>query len=335
MLTYQVRQRTFKAENSLTFPNSVSVCFRFKPNTAFGNHGADGRTWKQSTPGRVVFNANTGRFRIEPQNSIEKLDVCIQHSNITFHLQANELTVTTTCESNAELTELIESIYYGFPFALSLKLKDPIVIDRVEGAVGDDHFAWELASWNLPILISTQNKQEELVASAWELHSFLAEHGNRRLVAAFRYLHNASRLLRAGHTPWEFLSESLLSFVKVLETLFPPTGDGATRDAVREGLNKLGYDAGEIEKYFIPAMLLRNEIDVGHVFLGIFTRKELTILHLYTELIEDKWFELIERVVEKVKTDEDFLASYGNEPANENAKRIVEAIDTALNSRGQ
>ena len=57
-------------------------------------------------------------------------------------------------------------------------------------------------------------------------------------------------------------------------------------DAARGGLEKLGYSGEEIEREFLPAMALRNEIDVGHVDLSIYTRRQLNALHRYTEVAE-------------------------------------------------
>ena len=59
---------------------------------------------------------------------------------------------------------------------------------------------------------------------------------------------------RAG----EFLPEVVLNLAKVLEVLFPPGGDGRTRDAVRQNLSQLGFSELEIEADYIPAMALRN-----------------------------------------------------------------------------
>jgi hypothetical protein len=277
-----------------------------------------------------MFNANTGHFRIEPKSSLDELDVTYEHSNTIFRLVANQLTLTSRCTSNRELTELIESVYYVFPFVLSLCLQEPVVVDRVDGRVGSEPFAWELKSWQAPILISNQEKQEKRVIEAWDLMAFLSGFRNMRIVGALKYFYAACRLSRIGHTPWEFMGEILLNFCKVLEVLFPPTGNGMSRDAARDGLSKLGYSSAEIEGCFIPVMLLRNKIDVGHVFLGLFTRPELTALHSYTEVIERKWLNMLERVVERVQTDSAFLEGYRVSAADHEAKAIVSSIKKFL-----
>jgi hypothetical protein len=335
MLTYQVRERTFRVQRDLEFPNDVELRFVFQPNTAFGNSGASDRTWKQSTPGSVIFNANTGHFRIEPTNELDELDITIEHSNMVFRLAANQLTLSSRCSSNRELTELLESVYYVFPLVLSLCLQEPVVVDRVDGRVGPEPIAWELKSWQVPILISNQEKQDQRVIEAWDLTAFLSSFGNMRVVGALKYFHAACRLSRVGQTPWEFMGEILLNVCKVLEVLFPPYGDGMSRQAARIGLSRLGYSSAEIERYFIPVMLLRNNIDVGHVFLGLFTRPELTALHSYTEVIERKWLDMLERVLQRVRADGTFLERYEVSSADREAKAIVSTIKQVLEQKPQ
>ena len=184
MLMYQVRERTFRVQRNLEFPNNIELKFVFRPDAAFGNAGADGRTWRQSTPGRVVFSANTGHFKIDPKNLLEELDVACEHTNVVFRLSANRLSLTTYCGSNRELTQLIESVYYVFPYVLGFCFRDPVVIDRVEGLVGSEPFAWELASLEVPIVISNQSQQEQRVVKAWDLLTLLSSLDNMRVVGA-------------------------------------------------------------------------------------------------------------------------------------------------------
>ncbi len=332
MFTYNVRPRVFRISDgaALAFPSDVEVKFEFHPDTAFGNKGAAGRTWRQSTAGGTVFNANTGHFLIKPEQTLDALEVVFEHSNMRLALSGNVLTVATRSESNQELTELIESMYYVFPLVLSLQLRDPVVIDRVSGTVGNIPVAWELAEWRANILITNQDTQERRVVRAWELIDFLSKLGNRRVVTALCYFHTASRLRRAGHSPWEFMGEILLNLSKVLEVLFPPSADGKTREEARNGLTALGYSAEEIEAHFIPVMLLRNEIDAGHVHLGLFTRGELATLHSYTAAMEDKWQEMLDRLLTHLQAGKMTLIPYGVTAARKGAKDIVAQIASNL-----
>ena len=111
-------------------------------------------------------------------------------------------------------------------------------------------------------------------------------------------------MARCGATPGEFLAEVLLNLAKALEVLFPPKGDGRVRDAVRAGLLTLGYSEENIEADYIPVMALRNELDVGHVELGLLARDHLEVLHAYTERVEKPFRDLLKTLLDKVEANE-------------------------------
>src|SRR5260221_635501 len=125
--------------------------------------------------------------------------------------------------------------------------------------------------------------RQQRLATAWERLPLVGDLANRRLLAALHYFHVAVRLNRAGSTSGEFMAEVMLNLAKTMEVLFPPSGDGKNRDAARRGLRDLGYEDSEIESDFLPAMALRNEVDVAHVDLSLFTSSPLQHVHAYTE----------------------------------------------------
>lgn len=325
MFTYQIRERIFRVDADLSFPNDVVINIFFHKNTAFGNAGSEGRTWNKSTPGGVIFNANTGQFSIDPKNCIDSLDVTIKHSNILFSLKGNELQISTKCNSNSELTALLDSLYYVFPYVLSHTFRDTITVERVNGSVGGNEFRWELNALHIPIVISSQEKQEESVVKAWQYMAMLSSLNNRRIIAALKFYYTACRLARVGNSPWEFMSEIILNLCKALESLFPDS-----RETVREGLTKLDYSKDEIEEFFIPIMLLRSKIDSGHVFLSLFTREELNTLHAFTELAEQKWQEMLERLFLKLENKTIEIEEHEVSSADKEAKGIVSTIQAAL-----
>jgi hypothetical protein len=328
MNTYQIRERVFRVDADLVFPNDVAINIVFHENTAFGNIGAPGRTWKRATPGGVIWDSNTGHFRIDPESTIEPLDVTIENSNMIFCLKGNELKIETHSETNGKLTSLLESLYYVFPFVLGLVFRDTVTIERVSGSVGEQNFRWELTTTNIPIVISEMEQQESSVIQAWDYMSMLSKLDNRRVIAALKYYHTACRLARVGNSPWEFMSEIVLNLCKVLESLFP-----ASRDSVREGLLKLNYTSEEIEKYFIPIMLLRSKVDSGHVFLSLFTRSELNSLHSFTEIAESKWHEMLERLFLQLQGREITITEYEADSADTEAKGIIETMRETMEGR--
>ena len=273
MLTYQVHPRIFRHEpgEQLRFPAQCEVRFHFQPPQPFGTQPSGGRTAVRAVPATAMFNTMTGQHQIESKEPLSPLDVTIEEATRTLRLAGTVLTISERFESLKEMGEFIESVYFVLPILLNLPFADPPYIESVDGKVGTSNFRWELAEWQGEFLTTTQQQQEERFAKAWERMRVIAEPHRRRLAAGLHYFHVACRLAREGCTAGEFVAEVLLNLAKTLEVLFPPNGDGHTRDAVRTGLRTLGLSDNQIEYDFIPAMALRNEIDVGHVELGLFT----------------------------------------------------------------
>ncbi len=158
----------------------------------------------------------------------------------------------------------------------------------------------------------------------------MAEPGRRRLIAGIHYFHMACRLAREGCTPGEFVAEVLLNLAKTLEVLFPPSGDGRTRDAVRNGLSYLGLSKEQIERDFIPAISLRNEIDVGHVELALFTMDQLKTIHAYAERAEFAFRGMLETLLERVEAGEVQVAPYELSGPDQEAVKVIERLRQAL-----
>lgn len=209
---------------------------------------------------------------------------------------------------------------------LNITFGDPPYVERVDGNVGSNPFRWELSNWDMRFQITSQDKQESDVAKAWSRIDILSAPHRLRLIAGLHYFYVACRLAQQGTTAGEFVAEVLLNFAKTLEVLFPPDGDGNTRDAVRKVLRQLGYTDAQIEGDFIPAMALRNEIDVGHVELGRFKMEHLKVIHAYTERAESAFHKLFERLMLKIESKEFDVASYTVGPVRSEALAIVERI---------
>lgn len=321
----------FRIENgeSFSFPNSAEILIVLGPSQPFGVEAGGGRTAVRAVAATANFNANTGEHTIDSHTPLSPLDLTIHEPNRRLELRGNQLRVIVErVESNRELTELIESIYYGLPILLNVEFADPPVIERIRGNVGESLFRWELADWRFEFHTTTQEEQERKVARSWERFGLLSSPGNRRLIGALHYFYKASRLRNAGHSPWEFTAEIILNLSKSLEILFPPSGDGQPRDAVRNGLTALGYSSGAIERNFIPAMALRNEIDVGHVDLSLYTRTQLQTLHRYTEMAEDVLREMLERTMTRMANGETTLEPHDARSVGARARRIIERLES-------
>lgn len=331
MLTYQVRPRVLRIPDGcrLEFPAEVEVSLYLKPLQPFGMAPGGGLTAVRCTGARVLFDANTGQHSIESRLPLAPLDVRIIEPNRRTTLEGNRVTVRERCESNRGLTQLLESLYFGLPLLLALEFADPPIVERVDGRVGAVPFRWELSEWQAAFVVTTQTQQEERFATAWNRFDIVSVPERRRLLAALHYFHIACRLRREACTPGEFLAESLLNLTKVLEVLYGPS-----RDNVRTSLAKLGYTTEQIERDFIPAMLLRNSVDVGHPMLGLLKPRQLETLQRYTDRAEGSFRELLQRIFRAIEDGRLEIASYGIDTIDAGTQRAIEALGQRLDELG-
>lgn len=329
MLTYQVRPRIYRhdKDKKFSFPNDVELIFHLQPLQPFGKEPGGGRTAVRAVEAKALFDANTGRHWIQSKNPLKPLEVIIEEPVRRIDMRGNELHMQARFESLSEMDKIVQSLFFAFPILLNIEFADPPFVERIAGTVGDVPFRWELDAWRMDYQITTQELQEKRIANSWERFNVLSNPNNRRIVAALHYFHVSCRLSRAGNFPWEFMSEVIINLCKVMEVLFPPTtSDGKTLDAVRAGLKELGYSDNDIELYFIPAMTLRSHIDSAHVDLSIFTRKQLRILHAYTESAENSFREMLKHLVTKTQEGHYIPARYGEPSRRREAEKIIERI---------
>lgn len=328
MFTYHVRPRTLRhePEKPLVFPAKCEIRFHFQPLQPFGREAGGGRTAVRAEAADALFNANTGEHMIESKAPLKLLEVIVKEATRTVRLNGNVLSVSEHVESDHELSEMIEGIYYVLPLLLNVPFADPPYIERVEGTVGVSPFRWELSYWRMVFRTTTQEAQESAAAQAWTRLNVLAPPDRRRLLAGLHYFHTACRLGRRGNIAGEFVAEVILNLAKTLEVLFPPGGDGRARDAARTALRQLGFKDDRIESDFIPAMALRNEIDIGHVELGLFTLDQLKIIHAFTERVEAAFRELFDRLLSRVESGEFVVAPYTATSARSETVATIERL---------
>jgi hypothetical protein len=302
MLTYQIRRRVFRHDTGaeLKCPADCVLRFHFEPTQSFGTLNA-GLTPARAKPARVRFHGTTGRHWVESGEPFGPLDVLIEETDPgkevsdppdrTIRLQGSTLEIRERFETLSAVEDFLTGLFFSLPALLSVGFNDPQIVTRVDGEIGGSWFRWELADWNMRFYPRTKDDQERGFATAWNRLSLVSGLGGRRLLAAIHYFHVAVRLDRAAASIGEFMAETLLNLAKALEALFPP----GTRDAIRSGLRQLGYDDNDIEKLFLPAVALRNRLDVGHVSLALFKREQLETIHAYTEVAEGAFREMLDR----------------------------------------
>ncbi|MEO1020725.1 MAG: hypothetical protein AAFY56_24065, partial [Pseudomonadota bacterium] len=252
-----------------------------------------------------------------------------------MELNGSVLTVSKEIATFYDLEGLVESIAYVLPALVNISYYDPPYVERVDGVIGGEKFRWEMRDWKMQFGVSTQGDQEEKFIKAWERIDVLAVETRQRLAAAIHYFHVACRLSRSSATAGEFLAESVLNLSKCLEALFPPDGDGNTRNAVRSGLRDLGYQDQEIESRFIPAMALRAKVDVAHVGLNIFKMEQLKVIHEYVDTTESAFREMLERLFCAIEAGTYEVQPHKPSRPDRDVLEIVERIADALASQPQ
>ena len=325
MLTYQLREHVLKIEEgeSLDFPSHVKIEFTFCPSPAFGIVTEQGRTVYSGDTPKFIFNANTGRQYVQPSLVPNQIAVDIMSKQYETKLVGNKFLVKTHCNTSGDLIDFIDTIYYGFPILLNLDFHDSPVIECTCGVVGNTSFTWQHKTAAGTFDVTTKEIQEQRVVDAWERMILLTNHpAKRRLLAALQYFYTACRLFEAGNSPAEFMAEIILNYCKVLQVLFPDS-----KDAARQGLAKLDYSEEEIERDFIPAMDLRNKIDIGHAKLSLFSQSQLNVLHNYVNAAEGAFRSMLQRLFAKVESGTDIVPQDPTSAIDRDTAKIIQRLD--------
>jgi len=85
----------------------------------------------------------------------------------------------------------------------------------------------------------------------------------------------------------------------------------------------------------MPAMALRNEIDVAHVELAAFTYEQLDPINKYTIFAEHRFRDLLRRVFEATSVGTFFVPPYQLGPPRRETLEIIEKLRGHLVKSGQ
>lgn len=331
MLTYRIRPRILKfaeGTNVLT-PASATVSFTFAPRQAFGTEPGGGRTAVRAVPARVQFNKRSGQSTIESTDPLKPVALEIAEEGRRVLVRGNVLTVELVVSSQAELVELIETVYYGLPLLLAAEFADPPVVTDVAGAVDGHEFGWNLSVVSAQFQITTQELQVDRIRTAWRRLAIIGAPNHRRVAAALHYFHAAARLERASESPGEFLAEALLNYAKVLEVLFGPS-----TDTIRSSMRTLGFDDEAIERDFVPAVILRSQFDVAHVSLVLLNTEQLRILQRFADRAETQMRQLVALVVQRLDEGTLVLPQHEMHGADRETAGIIARMGQALVALG-
>ena len=190
----------------------------------------------------------------------------------------------------------------------------------------NSEFGYEIEQLEFRIPLVDQGRFIEDISDALKYLAGIGDSASPRLQAALAYFYRAERLLESGHTPWEFAAEAVLNFSKCLEVLFPPEGDGKTRDAVRNGLSVNGVSKDDAETWFLPALALRSELDVAHVKLAVLDKAHIETLARYTQGASPHFRNLLKHLLDGMVGGRTPIADHLRAPLQGAALDVLEAL---------
>ena len=336
MLVYQLQTRIFQIENGVpfSFPAEAHVQVKLAPGSAFGTVDEGSRTMVRAHKGHILFNANTGKWVGQSEPPLGPIDVTVRGPNSEFKIDGDTLSWRFPCESLDHLQGTLMGLKWILPALLNLEFRDPPIVLHARGAVGGTTFRWEHrpGEWRIQIYPVLAEELEKHVVWSWEHISLFNGIANRRLAAALCYFHTASRLIVAGDSPWEFMSEAILNLAKCLDVLFVRSKD-KSRDDLRRELALFGYTRTEIDGDFVPILLLRNQVDVGHPRIALFKPEHLRVLYRYMTDAEYRFREMLRRVVNAVAAGEYHLRQPESLKLSPADQRGMDRLVEVMNSR--
>jgi hypothetical protein len=336
VLTYLARPRGLYTEPpnaTLTFPSRVETVFTFQPGASFGGEGPIGRIVPLGAKVRLEWDACRGETNVITDSPLPPVGLELDAADGSVHFEGPLMKVITKCESRLELQSFLETYYYALPAILSVDFLDVPIVSDVRGTIGEASFCWgPLDSGWSSFDSVTPEIQEKRIVTAYNRLKLLAEsqeQGTIRLLAATEYFHVACQLNRLANRRWGFLAESLLNCAKILEVLFPAPPQ-QTIKSTREALTHLGFTEVEIEALYVPALALRNAIDVAHPNLAVFPVDDAAILYSYADAAEDGFRLLLRRLFQLLEEGKLSLEPARAISPSSEAQRIIKRLAANL-----
>lgn len=333
MSVYHARRRTLIVQDGgqLSFPSVVQLRFKLVPGEPFGVGEGPSQTVRLGSIARMTVDANSGRQDVVSDPPVERVVIDMDLADLRIRFDGNEMFLTTNCSNLEKLGQLINWAESVVPAFLAIEFVDAPRVSEISGDAGEVHFSVQYARGKGAFDAVTVEIQHERLHKTFRRLERWDPDRDRRLTVALNYFRAATRLEQAGHMPWEFMSEIILNYAKILEVLFP-AASGQVIEGARAGLPEFGYSESEIEKWFIPALALRSNIDVAHVSLASFELAKLEGIHGYLEGASEKLRELLIRILGRFDAGEYVLPAYVP-PAHSGAadavlRRIAENFST-------
>ena len=337
MFTFAAKPRMLRLRQAATLSVPAAVTLRAKlgPSWLFGAGGDEPRHVVAGSIGvSMLFNANTGRWFVRGGTQPGPTSARSTVAGYVVQLDGDTASVAFKALTIDQIIDVANMLLYGLPQVLGIHLQFPCFVEHVIGTSSGGEFGYEARALAIQAGLVSEVDQNARVCRALDNLALFTMPGRRRVQAALVYFNRGARRLDAGHTRWEFMSESVLNLAKVLESLFPPDGDGKTRDASRRGLLGLGYSEQDIEEWFIPALALRSELDVAHVWLALLAPDQIEALTAYAENALNRFRDLLAKVVQLSIDGDERIPEYAPGAGDSKATAMIDVIASRMKARG-
>jgi len=326
VLTFRENRVNFVESGRPVYPSRVTVRLDFEPSPFLGD-SVEGATVLEGSMARFSWNANTGRATVlsEPPFPSAKSRVLLGDTQVA--LDDHTLEVVVDCASSQELTGHFASLCFIMPLAFAIEFREAVVARTTTASSPSANYVWQVARSSPSCEIISVETRDDRINAAILNFSTLLDAKNTRLLCAAEYFHKAVRMIEVGAGPSEFAAESIVNLSKVLEVLFP--GE-PTRQVIRAGLNSAGVEAGTIERYFLPCVMLRSHFDAAHVKIEGPTPEQRQTLQQYLESAVHEFRIFLSDYTHRVSRDEIAVAEYQPDPSDQEVANFFKRLSESF-----
>ena len=230
----------------------------FGPDDAFGIDAEPRTTAKRATPAKLQWNANDGTSFWQGE-LIDVIQTELRTDGLSGNWTANVLFFQLHAASSAEAHQIALSASQMLPAFLSLRLNVFVWIKEFLVDIGGVSCRLETLSHRYGITVATAEQNTSAVLMSVE--DWLQQRSEGlRLVMAIYYYRHAKRLAALEPDRQSMAAEVILNLSKAIEIVF-----SANRDMLRKQARELGFESQFVERWIVPILLIRNELDVAHV----------------------------------------------------------------------
>ena len=338
MQPYFARPRLVSSPNQtkINYPCRVALTFFLRPEGLFGVNGPYGESVPEGANASMTWDHFKSKKVFTASAIIPPLNTTCTYKGMPVTISGNSVTVILIADSNKKISVVADDFLYCFPSVLSLYIPETPSIYEIRGVAGSVEFFYDLhqsAEFRLSV-ITKPIQEKKLIDAIGEMEFFGGHSGlkHRRLLAALQYFFVSSRLSRTDNYIYEFLAETILNYGKILETLFPTSGQIGSMDAARVGLKDLGFSDDEIEALYIPALALRNQLDVAHPTLCDLPINALLVLQNYTDSAEAAFKRLLKSLLQQVQAGTYSLKPITDNTPSKDTLRTIKRMEDAMNA---